>query len=141
VDEMLDRRRQRRDDFDARPGWRVVVESPHAPLWPQGFDPLNLEQVEGGLLHTRLLKLGCDAGTVLAVAGPGADVVALTESAGAHPLFDGVRRVVVAGLEAPVVTRRQDEVAVRAPGLEVDLARADVEKDPVTRTVVIRLPR
>ncbi len=141
VDEMLDRRRQRRDDFDARPGWRVVVESPHAPLWPQGFDPLNLEQVEGGLLHTRFLKLGCDAGTVLAVDGPGADVVALTESAGPHPLFDGVRRVVVAGLETPVVTRKQDEVAVRAPGLVVDLARADVEKDSATRSVVIRVPR
>src|SRR5690606_15282135 len=71
-------RTERRSAFDARAGWRVVVEAADGrPLWPQGFDPLNVERVDGGLLHTRFLRLGNDAGELLAIDEEGADVEAL----------------------------------------------------------------
>lgn len=126
---------ERRKAFDARPGWRVVVEAADgSPLWPQGFDPLNVERVEGGVLHTRMLRLGNDAGELqmldgeeTKLAGVRADVEALSEGVGPHPIFNGVRRLVIAGLGKPETAVTQAGVTVRAPGLTADFKGASLE--------------
>jgi len=136
---MVARRAERRREFDARAGWRVVIEAASArPLWPQGFDPLNVEHVDGGLLHTRFLRLGNDAGELSAVDEADADVEALTEAAGAHPLFNGVARVTIAGLTSkPEVDDDGERVTLRAPGFTASFRDADVEVRE--RVLVIRL--
>ena len=105
-----------RQGFLDRPGWWLVIElPPAAPLWPQGFDPLNVTPLpDGEVLHRRQLKLG---------GGPGALEVlgawALTAPAGAHPLFNGIRAVTFTGLEhPPEITARGDSLLVRAPGID-----------------------
>lgn len=119
-------RGERRRAFDARPGWRVVVEpAAGKPLWPQGFDPLNLERAEGGVLHTRFLRLGNEAGTVEGVDGE-ADLEAFTEAAGAHPLFNGVRRVGFVLPARPEVVREGGKVVVRGPGFRAEFAGGEV---------------
>jgi hypothetical protein len=138
IEAMARRRAERRQAFDGTPGWRLVVESA-APLWPQGFDPLNLDHVAGGLLHTRMLKLGNDAGVLQVVDGPGADLSAVTEAAGDHPLFNGVRRATVVGLAQPVVQRNERGVAIQAPGLDVEFAGATLEEDAPARVLTLRL--
>jgi hypothetical protein len=107
-----------RTRFDQRAGWRIIVEpAAHAPLWPQGFDPLNVTQVAGGTLHHRLLRLGNDSLSINFVDGEGADHEALTEAAGAHPLFNGIRRVEFVLTGRPTITREGGAVAISAPGL------------------------
>ncbi|MDX2260332.1 MAG: hypothetical protein SFU84_01365 [Gemmatimonadales bacterium] len=104
--------------FDRRPGWRLIIEpAAGVPLWPQGFDPLNVTQVSGGTLHHRLLKLGNDSLSINFVDGEGADHEALTEAAGAHPLFNGIRRVEIVLAGRPTITREGGAVAISAPGV------------------------
>lgn len=121
-------RAERRKAFDARPGWRLVVLAAEGkPLWPQGFDPLNVERVEGGLLHTRFLRLGNESGELAAVEGEGADLEALTEGAGTHPLFHGVRRVSVACLAKPEVEAKGGRVTLRNLGLTAAFENASAQ--------------
>ncbi len=136
---VVARRAERRHAFDARAGWRVVIEAASGrPLWPQGFDPLNVEHVDGGLLHTRFLRLGNDAGELSVVDETDADVEALTEAAGAHPLFNGVARVTIAGIaERPEVDGDGARTVLRAPGFTASFPDADVEVRG--RVLMIRL--
>lgn len=126
---VVTKRVARRRAFDARKEWRVVVIAADGrPLWPQEFDPLNIERVKGGILHTRFLTIGNDHCKATAIDEDGVDIDALTEGAGEHPLFNGVRRVVVAGLAMPAITIEGDRVTVKAPGLQLDCAGATFQQ-------------
>lgn len=126
---VVEVRRRRLDQFRNRPGERVVVVADSSrPLWPQGFDPLNVGRVPGGLLHTRLLKLGNDGGELEMLDREAADLEALTEAAGAHPLFNGVARVTVAGVGDAHATSQDGTVRVEAPGLRLEFRGARLER-------------
>ena len=121
-----------RQSFDALPGKRVVIEAgSDQPLWPQGFDPLNVQQVEGGLLHTRFLRLGNEHGEFLAVDGEEADLTLFTVAAGEHPLFNGVRRAEIAGLTGLEVTEGEEEgtITLKAPGLTAQFKGAAIRQE------------
>lgn len=135
----LARRTERRRAFDDHPGWRVVIEAASGqPLWPRGFDPINLERVDDGLLHARFLRLGNDAGELSMVDDADADLEALTEAAGEHPLFNGVARVTIAGFaEQPEVGDDGGRTVLRAPGFTASFQDAAVEVRG--RVVVVRL--
>ena len=121
-------RTTRRKEFDSRSGWRVIVQAAEGkPLWPQGFDPLNVEMVDGGLLHTRFLQLGNDAGKIEAIDGTGIDIDSLTEGIGPHPLFNGVRRAAIAGLAKPEIKSEGGKIEIEAPGLSLRFENARVE--------------
>ncbi len=118
VARLAEIRAGRKAAFETRPGWRVVVKAGDGqPLWPKGFDPLNVERVEGGILHARFLRLGNEAGQLEAIDGPGADIEALTVGYGPHPLFNGIREVVITGLPEPRVEPDGSRVTISAPGL------------------------
>jgi hypothetical protein len=130
---VLAARAGRRKAFDALPGWKVVVQAADGrPLWPQGFDPLNLQLVEGGLLHARFLRLGNDIGTLEAVDGAGADIEAFTVAAGAHPLFNGVSRVTIAVGLRPSIEAGGGRVQLRAPGFTANFNRATARESDST---------
>ncbi|HJQ32124.1 MAG TPA: hypothetical protein VJ866_08095 [Pyrinomonadaceae bacterium] len=124
-----------RRDFLARPGWKLeIVAAENSPLFPQGFDPLNVERVgPGEVLHTRYLKLGGAAGTIELVGR-----ASLTEGAGAHPLFNGVRRLTVTGLAAePAVTQSAGTTTITADNLKADLKGAEITRSG--QTLLVRL--
>jgi hypothetical protein len=102
-----------RRTFLDRPGWRLIIEAA-SPLFPQGFDPLNVSVVAPGeVLHARLVKLGNDAGSVEVIGRP-----ALSEAAGKHPLFNGVRTLTVTGLDAaPRVSLADSSLSISADGI------------------------
>lgn len=118
--------------FDAVPGHTLEFEAVGEPLWPQGFDPLNVESLgDGRVLHTRWIAMQ-NAGAHVEVL----DHASATESAGAHPLFNGIRRLVITGLVgAPQIAGPDSAITVRAPGVEATLHRARIERS-VSRTVV-----
>ena len=118
--------------FEGKPGWRVVVEvGGGEPLWPQGFDPSRVETVGGkSVLHTRFLRLGNGAGRLEML-----NAEALTEGAGAHPLFQGIRRVVLTGLAEPEVSEAEGKVSVRTAHLTMEFRGATVAQSGEVVTV------
>jgi hypothetical protein len=136
VDQLRTRLARQRITFLEQPGWRLVVEAPSGPLFPQGFDPLNVHTVSPGeVLHTRWIKLGNAAGTAEVLGRS-----ALTVASGAHPLFNGVRQLTVTGLaDEPAVTEANGTVTVRAEGVTAELRGAVVERSG--QTVIVRLGR
>lgn len=139
---LIESRRERREEFDKRPGWRIVIEavpetaSDAQPLMLQGFDPLNVEQVDGGILHTRMLLLANDAGR-LELVRRSARIEALTEAAGAHPLFSGVGRITLVGMPEPLVKQHGQEVAITTPDLELTFDAAQVSTENNEIRIVI----
>ncbi len=135
-------RAARRATFDTRTGYRIRVQAAEgAPLWPQGFDPLNVERTDGGLLHTRFLTLGNAAGTIQLIDEASADIDALTVAAGTHPLFNGIRAVEVAGIGEPTVRVAGDTLTITAAGLSLALRNARAERDGTRIRVLIGPPR
>lgn len=60
---------------------------------------------------------------------------ALTEGARTHPLFQGIRRVVLTGLAEPEVSEADGKVIVRAPGLTMEFKGASVTRSSEVVTV------
>jgi hypothetical protein len=114
----------RREDsagFFAHPGLRLVVDAGSQPLQPQGFDPLNVENLgDGEVLHHRWVKLGNDRGTLEVL-----DRESLTTAAGSHPLFDGVRTLTLTGVAEPKI-QRGDTVKIEAKGFSATFTGATV---------------
>ncbi|MCA1614721.1 MAG: hypothetical protein LC795_11385 [Acidobacteria bacterium] len=131
---LVSRREALRRDFLARPGWMLELIVGGAPLFPQGFDPLNVERVGAReVLHTRYLKLGGGAGFIEII-----DRHSLTEGAGAHPLFNGLRRLTVTGLASePAVAESGGKTTITADDLKAEFTGAHVTRSG--RTLVIRL--
>lgn len=135
VRNLLARKGALRRDFLAQPGWTLVVLADDGePLWPQGFDPLNLRRLDGGeVLHTRWLKLGNAGGSIEVL-----DRRSLTVAAGAHPLFNGMRKLTVAGLPGePSIRLTGTKTIISADGVSGELTAAPVER--AGRTLTLRL--
>ncbi|MGD0437554.1 MAG: hypothetical protein ABSB86_13925, partial [Bryobacteraceae bacterium] len=107
----LDRRKQ---EFLAVTGVRLEIVAGKEPLWPQAFDPWNVVILDGRqILHTRWLKLGNGSGAIEILGRS-----ALTEAAGAHPLFNGVRELIVTGVAEPKVSQSDGKVTIEANGVK-----------------------
>ncbi|CAN5622600.1 hypothetical protein BH23GEM9_BH23GEM9_26920 [soil metagenome] len=88
---------------------------------------------------------GCPASTefVLKLAAlPGLPIesgAVQVQAAGEHPLFDGVRRLMIGGLGGePTVTEADGLVSVQVDGISAEMRGATVDRAP--GTVTIRLP-
>jgi hypothetical protein len=127
-------RGERREAFFARSGWTLEIAAGSQPLFPEGFDPLNVSILVGSeVLHRRFLKLGNGTSAVEVL-----DRESLTEAAGAHPLFNGVKRLIVTGLAAePKIRQEGGAVIVEADGVTATLKGARVEKGEKTVRVVL----
>lgn len=133
VKAMAGRRATLRREFLETRGWTLVLETAD-PVFPQGFDPWNLERVSASeVLHTRWLKLGNAAGSVEILDGK-----CLTEGSGKHPLFEGVRRATVTGISAePRVEEIPGRMKISADGLTLEFRGARVTRDGQTLTVTV----
>lgn len=131
---LVAKREALRRDFLARPGWKLELIVEGSPLFPKGFDPLNVERVGAReVLHTRFLKLGGGAGFVEII-----NRHSLTEGAGEHPLFNGLQRLTVTGLASePAVSESGGKTTVNADNLKAEFTGARVTRSG--QTLVIRL--
>ncbi|MFL5608690.1 MAG: hypothetical protein ACJ8AD_19700 [Gemmatimonadaceae bacterium] len=133
---LVAHREQARAALLAQPGWRVIIDADASPLFPQGFDPLNVSRVSATeVLHTRFLKLGNDRGIVELLGQ-----AAVTEGrAGQHPLFNGVRRVTIPGLSALAVRDSSGVLLIQATGFQARLRNAAA--DTTGTTISVRAAR
>ena len=134
ADVLIEEREAAKAAFLSKRGWRLVIASQGDPLWPQGFDPSNVLLLGGSeVLHTRWLKAGNSSGTVEVL-----DLEALTEATGAHPLFNGIATITIAGIaEEPAVIVADDVVEVSAPGVTARFNGAQLEREGKTIRVVL----
>ncbi|HEY2290862.1 MAG TPA: hypothetical protein VGM86_09200 [Thermoanaerobaculia bacterium] len=118
-------KRETRDAFLARPGWTIEIVAAAHPLELRGFDPLNVSLVDKGeILHRRYLELGVQDSALKVL-----DAQALTEAAGEHPLFNGVKDLRMTGLPAePKIRQDGDLTVIEAAGLTAKLKGVKVEK-------------
>jgi hypothetical protein len=124
------KRSAQRREFDDFKGWRIVIEAPRdKPLWPAGFDPLNTERVDGGLLHTRFASLKNDDGSAEALDGAGADITVFTEGPGPHPLFNGVTRAVIhVGAKPEVDIHGERRARIKVAGVTIDVTEGETHE-------------
>jgi hypothetical protein len=119
-----------RETFLGRPGWKIEFLSSAQPLWPQGFDPLNVTSLgKGEILHRRWVKLGNEGNTIEVL-----DRESLSEGAGEHPLFNGLRKLTVTGLPEEPRTQREGDVLIigsiiDSGGVVAKLKGATAEKE------------
>jgi len=138
VEQLRARRAERRHQLLSQAGWRVVIAAGGSPLFPQEFDPLNVHIVAPGeVLHSRYIRLGNGSGTI-EVFGRSS----LTEAAGAHPLFNGVRSLTVGGFAGePVVAENDSTVTIKADGLNAEFRGAAIQRDGETLTIRLAATR
>ncbi len=131
---LAERRVSMRREFLAAPGWKIVVEAP-TPLFPQAFDPLNFELLSPTeVLHTRWLKLGNASGSIEVLGR-----ASLTEAAGKHPLFQGLRRLTITGLSSePHFAKKDGHLTFSAEGVVLDLYGAQLIRSEKTTTVELK---
>lgn len=136
IDSLHSRLEEARRAFLDRSGWTLVIDAADAPLFPQGFNPLGIQVVAPGeVLHSGYVKLGNEAGAIEVIGR-----AALTEAAGAHPLFNGVRSLTITGLENEPTIETTDGVAtLTADGVSATLHGATVEHRG--RNIIVRLRR
>ena len=135
---VVQNRSLRRTAFDAYQGPKLILETASGgPLWPQGFDPLNFELVEGGMLHTRFLKLGNDSGQVTMIDSTDADLSALTFAAGDHPLFNGLERAEFIGFYDPQIRSEGLQISITAEGLTLEFQPAALVKEEGVLRVIL----
>jgi hypothetical protein len=123
-----------RDSVLSAPGWSLeVLADSGSPLWPQRFDPWNVVSVgDGAIVHRRFLSVYKEGLKIEIL-----NRAALTEPMGRHPLFNGIRRLLVTGLpDAPVVIDRPGRLEVSAGGVHLEGRVRSVDR--AGRTIVIR---
>lgn len=136
VADLAMRRSRALADVLNRPGPRLVVDAGDHPFQPQGFDPLNVRRVSATeIVHSRFVRLANEAGGIEVL-----DQTALTSGMpGGHPLFSGVRRVIIAGLPArPLLRDSSGTVILTGAGVSGRFRGATVDSSGTLMT--IRLP-
>lgn len=133
-DQLLTNRGKRKQEFLSATGWRIEVIAGKEPLWPQGFDPWNVQNLgDNNVLHTRWMKVGNASGELEVL-----DHASLTEGVGPHPLFNGTKRLVVTGLGPVSLSEKDGRVTMEATGIKGAFAGASVTNKG--QAVVVRLP-
>jgi hypothetical protein len=124
VEDYREAKRSLVGEFLKRPGFRIVVDCPTRPLWPAGFDPMNMEKVgPAEVLHRRWLKLS-GAGAEVEVLGTGA----LTEGLDGQPLFHGVRRITITGLAGrPEIVRDGEKIRIKTDTVSLAVEAGELE--------------
>jgi hypothetical protein len=120
--QVVAERQQAEAAFLAQPGPRLVIRSAQ-PLWPQGFDPQNVTELDGGrALHRRFLKFGNAqaSGEILGRA-------VLTQAAGTHPLMHGFSAITLTNLNDIQHELEGDVLHIRAQGFEFQATGADLQ--------------
>jgi len=123
------------ESYIAKPGWTLIINARgDKRLWPQGFDPMNMQNLgEGNLLHRRFLKLGNQDALIEVM-----DFEALSRGAGSHPIGEGVKELIVTGIQQePMLTKENGEMKVICPSIIGTFKSATIDKKGQTLTVTL----
>ena len=128
---------RQREAFESLPAPAVVVEAdPGAPLQASGFDPLNVLLLgPGDVLHGRYVGLGNDAAEIEVL-----DLPSRTRSGGGHPLFGGVQRFEVRGVENLEAKDDGETTTITGDGLRIVIRGGGLRVTPTATIVTLPPP-
>jgi hypothetical protein len=126
VGELISEKKRIKNEFLSQPGWRIIVSTESEPLWPKGFDPLNLKLIsDSAILHKRWLKLCNNQGCIEIM-----NHESITEPIGDHPLFQGVKKVTVAGLDKePAIEKVDNKLSLKMEGISLQFEDAEMQRN------------
>jgi len=136
VTELKQYREKTVAEFRARPGARIIIETPEDNLLQvRGFDPMNILKVgEREVLHLRMLTLGCKNANLQVVGLP-----ALSRGLGPHPLFNGILRLEIAGLAAtPEINQSEGHLTVNSDTLKMDFTNASLTREGLIIRILLK---
>ncbi len=117
------------EKFNASKCFLEVVSK--KPLWPAGFDPMNLVDLEGNrILHLRWLRLEGEAGWIEIMGRP-----SLTWAKGPHPLFNGVLKLKVALKNLPSYNAKNEKILIKSKHINA-LLRGFTKLQPPCRLIL-----
>ena len=124
VNAYLDGKLKLIDAFLKKPGYKIILKCGSRPLWPAGFDPMNMEKIsQTELLHKRWLKLEGDRAE-MEILG----IEALTEGAKDHPLFNGVKKITITGLvNKPDIIQENQQIRIKNNNISVKIEQGELE--------------
>lgn len=124
-----------RGAFGSAEGWRLVIDARAQPVFPERFDPVNVRSLGSAeVLHDRWLVVSNGALRMEALGH-----TTLTHGVGPHPMFDGIDRLTVTGLEPPEIEVSGDTIRIRGGGITLEGTGLTIEPDE--NGVRIELPR
>jgi hypothetical protein len=125
VEELISEKKRIKNEFLSQPGWQIIISTVNEPLWPKGFDPMNLQLItDSAILHKRWLKLCNNQGCIEII-----NHKSITEPMGDHPLFQGVKKVTVAGLDKePAIEKVDDKLSLKMEGINLQFEDAEMQK-------------
>ncbi len=125
--------------FHASPGQQILIVTGNQPLWPEQFDPWNIQLLDGGddLLHSRMLTLSNDNARIQLLNSVQSKVRMMTHPTGDHPIFQGIDRIEVSGLENLLIRQAEGQLTLTAEGFEsrVPINSLDISSSPWTITL------
>jgi len=127
VDALKKRLERKKSDVLTALGWQIIVASNSPQVMnAEGFDPMNVSLVAPGeVLHQRWIKLSNGDGSVEVL-----NRASLSNSAGNHPLLDGVKQLTVTGLkDRPTISIDGGMVRVYAEGVRAEFRHALVRTE------------
>ncbi|HTK94443.1 MAG TPA: hypothetical protein VL382_02300 [Terriglobales bacterium] len=134
VAKLLSTRAERKHDFLAAPGWRLEIVAGQEPLWPQGFDPWNVQNLgDNDILHTRWVKVGNKSGAIEVL-----NHASMTMGVGPHPLFNGAKRLIVTGTGPVSFTDKDGKIAITSDAAKGTFAGASITQQG--QVVTVQLP-
>jgi hypothetical protein len=102
-------------------------------FWSVSFDPMNLQRLSATeILHTRWLKLSGLGGVVEIM-----NHSALTEGTGRHPILDGVKSVVITGLQGVEIDTRAYAVEFDSDALKFSFGNAKTTQEDGKTLIVL----
>jgi len=122
-------------EFLDAPGWSIeVLAASNAPLFPLGFDPMNLCVIDSKqVIHQRYGKLGNAAGQIEIL-----DRWMLSIGKGSHPLFEGVIRALITGLkEEPKLVDKDGVLYLSSKGINATFRGAHLKRESQRITVIL----
>jgi hypothetical protein len=124
VDDYLLKKIKLLDAFVNKPGYKIILDCGQRPLWPAGFDPMNIEKLnQFELLHKRWLKLAGDRAELEIL-----DAESITEGTKEHPLFNGVKKIIISGLKnKPDVIREDKKINIKTDNISISIENAETE--------------
>jgi hypothetical protein len=136
VEELISEKKRIKNEFLSQPGWRIIVSAESEPLSPRSFDPMNLQLLaDSAVLHKRWLKLCNNQGCIEII-----NHKSITEPKGSHPLFQGVKKVTVAGLDKePVIEKVDNKLSLKMEGINFQFEDAEMQQNE--NCIIIKLPK
>jgi hypothetical protein len=136
IQRLLSKKKDILKKFLDKAGSEIVVIADDNPLGPAGFDPMNVERLDSkSLLHTRWVKLKNSNGVIEVL-----NTESMTLGCGKHPLFEGVCRITITGLTEPgIISTENGGIKIEADNVQMEFKKAEVERDPKTDKLIIRL--